>query len=76
MIKCRTCVIGIFPNEATTTRFVGFVLLEQDEHLAGGAANNLTRPHGTLPPAAHELPSVKIYAAANVYTKMLVPTPI
>ena len=32
MLKRRTRLIGIFPNDASITRLVGAVLLQQDEH--------------------------------------------
>ena len=58
LIKRRTRVVGIFPNDAAITRLVGAVLLEQDEHwqLEGRRMFSLDSM-AAIPPAAEELPA-------------------
>jgi putative transposase len=41
-IKRRTEVVGIFPNEAAITRFVGAILLEQEDEWAVQRARYIT----------------------------------
>ena len=66
MIKRRTRVVGIFPNDASITSLVGAVLLEQDEHwqLEGRRMFSLDSM-AALPPAAEELPAVDLGPAAT-----------
>ena len=56
-IKRRTRVVGIFPNDSSTTRLVGSVLLEQDEHwqMEGRRMFSLDSM-AAIPPSAEALP--------------------
>ncbi|MEY3462414.1 MAG: hypothetical protein RLZZ468_192, partial [Cyanobacteriota bacterium] len=59
VIKRRTRVVDIFPNDAAITRLVGAVLLEQDEHwqLEGRRMFSLDSM-AAIPPSADALPEL------------------
>jgi len=65
VIKRRTRVVGIFPNDAAITRLVGAVLLEQDEHwqLEGRRMFSLDSMEA-IPPSAEALPETDQERAA------------
>lgn len=60
-IKRRTEVVGIFPNEAAITRFVGALLLEQNDEWAVQRARFMTLE--TMAPIS-EKPLVSLPAVA------------
>ncbi|MCP9941476.1 IS256 family transposase [Cyanobium sp. ATX 6E8] len=56
-IKRRTRVVGIFPNDASITRLVGAVLLEQDEHWQLEGRRMFSAESMTAIPSLAELPA-------------------
>jgi len=61
-IKCRTEVVGIFPNEAAITRLVGAILLEQNDEWAVQRARYMTL-ETIAPMSANPLVSLPAVAA-------------
>ena len=51
-IKRRTNVVGIFPNEATITRLIGAILLEQNDDWAVQRARYMTLE--SITPSGHD----------------------
>ncbi|MCT0217486.1 transposase [Synechococcus sp. CS-1329] len=56
-IKRRTRVVGIFPNDASITRLVGAVLLEQDEHWQLEGRRMFSAESMAAIPSLEELPA-------------------
>ncbi|MCX5932540.1 MAG: IS256 family transposase [Cyanobacteria bacterium] len=56
-IKRRTRVVGIFPNDASITRLVGAVLLEQDEHWQLEGRRMFSAESMVAIPSLEELPA-------------------
>ena len=57
-IKRRTRVVGIFPNDASITRLVGAVLLEQDEHWKLEGRRMFSAESMAAIPSLEELPAL------------------
>lgn len=56
-VKRRTRVVGIFPNDASITRLVGAVLLEQDEHWQLEGRRMFSAESMAAIPSLEELPA-------------------
>jgi transposase-like protein len=56
-VKRRTRVVGIFPNDASITRLVGAVLLEQDEHWQLEGRRMFSAESMVAIPSLEELPA-------------------
>ena len=62
-VKRRTRVVGIFPNDASITRLVGAVLLEQDEHWQLEGRRMFSADSMAAIPSLKDLPAVNDSAA-------------
>jgi transposase-like protein len=62
-VKRRTRVVGIFPNDATITRLVGAVLLEQDEHWQLEGRRMFSADSMVAIPSLNDLPALDDSAA-------------
>ena len=65
-IKRRTRVVGIFPNDASITRLVGAVLLEQHEHWQLEGRRMFSAESMAAIPELEDLPDLLSAAAAEV----------
>jgi transposase-like protein len=65
-IKRRTRVVGIFPNDASITRLVGAVLLEQHEHWQLEGRRMFSAESMAAIPELEDLPALLSAAAAEV----------
>ena len=63
MIKRRTRVVGIFPNDDAITRLVGAVLLEQDEHWQLEGRRMVSAESMAAIPSLEELPALQATSA-------------
>ena len=62
-IKRRTRVVGIFPNDASITRLVGAVLLEQDEHWQLEGRRMFSAESMAAIPSLEDLPALQAACA-------------